>query len=162
MSVRPAKTQIHPVWSESSLSAWRNLGPLATHWAHSEDFDQTGRMPRLIWVFAGCTLILLVLSCRGSHYFRREMLYQALQKRLTPHPDQWPPIRWPWRWPWRWPPVRRWPVRNWPLKKLPVRLDGATGGETAGKKWATSRENVSSEIFDQVRFKPACSATETS
>ena len=26
--------------------------------------------------------------------------------------------------------------------------------------WATSRKNVSSEIFDQVRFKPACSATE--
>ena len=24
-------------------------------------------MPRLIWVFAGCTVILLVLSCRGSH-----------------------------------------------------------------------------------------------
>ena len=24
--------------------------------------DQTGRMPRLIWVFAGCTVILLVLS----------------------------------------------------------------------------------------------------
>ena len=28
--------------------------------------------------------------------------------------------------------------------------------------WATSRENVSSGIFDQVRFKPACSATEVS
>ena len=27
-------------------------------------------------------------------------------------------------------------------------------------KWATSRENVSSKIFDQVRFKPAWSATE--
>ena len=25
------------------------------------------RMPRLIWVFPGCTLILLVLSCRGSN-----------------------------------------------------------------------------------------------
>ena len=28
--------------------------------------------------------------------------------------------------------------------------------------WAAPRENVSSEIFDQVRFKPACSATEAS
>ena len=28
--------------------------------------DQTGRMPRLIWVFAGRTLILLVLSCCSS------------------------------------------------------------------------------------------------
>ena len=70
MTVRPAKTQIslgiHPVWSESLLSAWRNLGSLATHWAHNEDSDQTGWMPRLIWVFAGCTLTLLVLSWDGS------------------------------------------------------------------------------------------------
>ena len=53
--VRPAKTQIslgiRPVWSESSLSAWKKLGSLATQWAHSEDSDQTGRMPRLNWVF---------------------------------------------------------------------------------------------------------------
>ena len=95
MSVRPAKTQISlgicPVWSEFSLSAYRDNGCLATHWAHvaktlvwlyimswqreresslcvqwvakdpsflhadSEDSDQTGRMPRLIWVFAGRT-----------------------------------------------------------------------------------------------------------
>ena len=71
MSVRPAKTQISlgicPVWSESSPSAWRKLGSLATHWAHSEDSDQTGRMTRLIWVFAGRTAALLVLSCRGSY-----------------------------------------------------------------------------------------------
>ena len=48
MSVRPAKTQISlgipPVRSESSLSAWRNLGSLATSWTHSEDSVQTGRM----------------------------------------------------------------------------------------------------------------------
>ena len=33
--------------------------------------DQTGRMPRLICVFAGCTLVLLVLSYHGScmHFF---------------------------------------------------------------------------------------------
>ena len=30
---------ISPVWSESSLSAWRNLGPLAAHWAQSEDWS---------------------------------------------------------------------------------------------------------------------------
>ena len=57
--VRPVKTQIslviRPVWSESSLPAWRNFGSLATHWAHSEDSDETG-----------CTVTLLVLSCRGS------------------------------------------------------------------------------------------------
>ena len=59
--VRPAKTHIslgiRPVWSESSLSAWRKLGSIATHWAHSENSVQTGRMPRLIWVFAGRTVI---------------------------------------------------------------------------------------------------------
>ena len=27
---------------QSSMSAWRKLGSLATHWAHSEDSDQTG------------------------------------------------------------------------------------------------------------------------
>ena len=69
-SVRPGKTQIslgiRPVWSESSLSAWRKLGSLATHWAHSEDSDQTGQMPRLIWGFTGHTVVLLVLSWGSS------------------------------------------------------------------------------------------------
>ena len=37
--VRPAKTQIRPVWSESSLPTWRNLGSLVTHWAHSKDWS---------------------------------------------------------------------------------------------------------------------------
>ena len=52
---------------QSSLSAWRKLGSLATHLEHSENFDQTGRMPSLIWVFAGRTVMLLVLS-RGRSY----------------------------------------------------------------------------------------------
>ena len=85
MAVRPAKTQIslgiHPVWSESSLSAWRNLGSLDTHWAYSEDSGQTGRMPRLIWVFTGRTLILLVLSCRGSNVKRKYKYSSHHQKR---------------------------------------------------------------------------------
>ena len=48
--MHPAKTpislSIHPVWSESSLFAWRKVGSLATHWAHGEESDQ---------VFAGGT-----------------------------------------------------------------------------------------------------------
>ena len=59
--VHPTKTQIslgiRPVWSECWLSAWRKLGSLTTHWAHSKDSDQTGRMPRLIWLFSGCTSV---------------------------------------------------------------------------------------------------------
>ena len=55
--VRPAKTQIslgiRPVWSESSLAAWRKLGSLATNWVHGKASDQTGWMPKLIWVFTG-------------------------------------------------------------------------------------------------------------
>ena len=37
--------------------------------AGGEDSDQTGRMSRLIWVFAGRTIILLVLSRGGSYVF---------------------------------------------------------------------------------------------
>ena len=81
MSVRPAKTQIsmgiRPVWSDSSLSAWRKPGSLASHWAHSEDSDQTGRMPALIWVFAGRTAILFVLSCRGSFLNWNAVLHRS-------------------------------------------------------------------------------------
>ena len=46
--VRPSKTQIsldiRPVWSESSLSVYTNIGSLTTYGAH-----------RLIWVFTGRT-----------------------------------------------------------------------------------------------------------
>ena len=55
-----------PGWSESPLCVqWRAKDPRFLY-ADSEDSDQTGRMPRLIWVFAGRTLTSLVLSCRGS------------------------------------------------------------------------------------------------
>ena len=67
MSVRPAKTQISPIWSESSLCAQRVAKDPSFLHADSEDSDQTWRMRRLIWVFAGRTLTLLVLSCRGSN-----------------------------------------------------------------------------------------------
>ena len=71
MSVRPAKTQIslgiRTVWSESSLCAqWVAKDPSFLH-ADSEDSDQTGRMPRLIWVFARRIVTLSVLSCRDSY-----------------------------------------------------------------------------------------------
>ena len=71
MNVHPAKPQIslgiRPVWSESSLcDQWVAKDARFLH-ADREYSDQTGRMPRLIWIFAGPTLILLVLSCRGSY-----------------------------------------------------------------------------------------------
>ena len=57
---------IRPVWSESWLCAqWVAKDPSFLH-AESEDSDQTGRMPRRIWVFAGRTVTLLFLPCRDS------------------------------------------------------------------------------------------------
>ena len=71
MNVCPAKTQIslgiRPVWSESSLCAQWVAKNLRFLHADSEDSDQTVRMPRLIWVFAGHILNLFVLSCCGSY-----------------------------------------------------------------------------------------------
>ena len=72
--------QIHPVWSESSLSAWRKLTSfIASNWVHSKDSDPTGQMPRLIWVFAGAHAVLLILSWGGSIL---ESWYQVLNKYL--------------------------------------------------------------------------------
>ena len=70
MDVRPAKTQlsfgIQLVRSEFSLCAqWKAKDPSFLY-VDSEDSDQTGRMPKLISVFAGRT-ILLVMSCAGSY-----------------------------------------------------------------------------------------------
>ena len=64
-----------PVWSESSLSAWRKLRSLATHWAHSEDSDRNG----LIWVFAGrtCHFVGFVMRqpmCSSVRFFTLNFL----------------------------------------------------------------------------------------
>ena len=63
MTVCPVKTQIslgiHPVWSESSLCTQLVAKDPSFLHADSEDSDQTGRMPRLIWVFTGRTCHLV-------------------------------------------------------------------------------------------------------
>ena len=53
---------------QSSLSARRKLGSLSTHWAHNKDSDQTGRMPRLMWVFTGCKCHFVGFVMRGFKY----------------------------------------------------------------------------------------------
>ena len=78
MTVRPAKTQIslgiRPVWSESSLCAqWVAKDPRFLH-ADSEDSVQTGRMPRLISVFAGRTCHFVGMSWGGSIMFKNMLL----------------------------------------------------------------------------------------
>ena len=66
-----AQQRLRSAWasaqSDQNLCAWRKPRSLATHWAHSKDFDQTGWMPRPIRVFAGRTVILLVLLWGTSH-----------------------------------------------------------------------------------------------
>ena len=68
--VRRAKSQISlgipRVWSESSLSTWTDLGFLATNWARREDSDQSVRMTRLIWVFAGRTGHFVGFICAAA------------------------------------------------------------------------------------------------
>ena len=77
MTVCPGKTQIslgiRPVWSESSLCAqWvaKDLSFLHvdSEDADSEDSDQTGRMPRLIWAFAGRTCHFVGFVMRRLNY----------------------------------------------------------------------------------------------
>ena len=70
-----------PAWSEFSLSAWRKLGSLATHWAYSEDSNQT---------WADAHIILLVLSWSGSNIGPKLMgwhiqLSQAMRKCVLCH-----------------------------------------------------------------------------
>ena len=107
MRARPAKTQIslgiRPVWSESSMSAWRKLRSLATHWAHSEDSDQTGRMPMLIWVFAGRTVHIVGFVMRRLNYYyyycetklQRQQYYIGNRKQISFFPAFYTPFHYP-------------------------------------------------------------------
>ena len=86
MTVHPAKTQIslgiRPVWSESSLSAWRKLGSLATHWAYSEDWSDWADAQAdlsLRWVhthFVGFVTRWLICAWQG---FGRSLTLWALR-----------------------------------------------------------------------------------
>ena len=80
MCIQRRHRSIRPVWSESSLSAWINLWSLATHWANREDSYQTGRMPRMIWVFAGHTchfvgFVMRRLICQHLSHITRKRVF---------------------------------------------------------------------------------------
>ena len=55
----------------------KKYGPLTTYWVHSEDSNQTGRMPKLI--FAG-HVILLVLLCGGSNVQALKMVLELFSR----------------------------------------------------------------------------------
>ena len=68
-----AQRRLRSAWAsaqsdQSSLSAWRKLGSLTTHWAHSEDSDQPERIFRLIRVFAGRTCHFVGFVMRRLNY----------------------------------------------------------------------------------------------
>ena len=77
-----------PDWSESSLcTQWVSKDPSFLH-AHSEDSDQTGQVPRLIWVCTGCTtshtkdwwfLPFVVIERHESNTVRRESFNSPTQ-----------------------------------------------------------------------------------
>ena len=68
--VRLTKTQIslriRAVWSEFSLSIWRDFACVAVQIAPSDDSDQTTQMRRLVWIFAGRTFRRYVFRRCGS------------------------------------------------------------------------------------------------
>ena len=80
MSVRPAKAQIslgiRPVWKESSLSAWRKLGSLATQWAKSEDWSD--------WADAQADLSLRWTNTNFAGFVMSRLKYST--SNCTPEP----------------------------------------------------------------------------
>ena len=61
--LRPALTPAQS--DQSSLPAWRKLGSLVTHWAHSEDWANCETHPGWSESLMGAHAILLVLSWAG-------------------------------------------------------------------------------------------------
>ena len=59
---------INPVWSESSLYDQNVAKDLSFLHADSENSDQTGRMLRLIWVFAGRTSFWWFCHAQAHNY----------------------------------------------------------------------------------------------
>ena len=79
MTVRPAKTQISlgicPVWSESSLSTWRNLGSLATHWSEWVNAQADLWSD---WVDAQAALSLCWVHSHFVGFVMRRLIYSIL------------------------------------------------------------------------------------
>ena len=63
-------------------SAWWKLGSLGTHWAHSNESDQTGRTLRLIWVFAGRTCHFVGFVMRWLNYKFEILMFHSLRNSI--------------------------------------------------------------------------------
>ena len=87
-----AQRRLRSAWAstqsdQSSLSAWRSIGSLATHKAPSEDSGQIGQMARLIWVFAG-RMSYRWLSCAAAQMEKRKLLHFLTFEQVTIIPSQ--------------------------------------------------------------------------
>ena len=102
--VRLAKTQIRlgirPVWSESSLCAWRKPGSLATNWAPAKTLIRQGGCPgwfesslgvgfvvlRLIWgdgFRQSATSLALMSACMRTRAWRLTSCHYAVTYFMT-------------------------------------------------------------------------------
>ena len=62
-------SQKHDKTNKITMSLYSKAGHslMDTHWTHEAKTDRAIRIPRLIWIFFGHTVILLVLPCRLFH-----------------------------------------------------------------------------------------------
>ena len=79
-----AQRRLRSAWAspqsdQSSLcTLWVAKDPSFLH-ADSKDSDQTGRMPRLIWVFAGCTYHFVGFVMRRLIFQKKEFKSQSIK-----------------------------------------------------------------------------------
>ena len=71
---------VRTVWSESSLSAWRNLKPFTNQNMPSEDSVQTVRMRSLIWIRLAHESRFSDVMTQSLFYFTANALSVALRK----------------------------------------------------------------------------------
>ena len=90
--MRPRKTQISQricaVWSESSMSAWRNFASLAIQNAASEDSDQTARMQSdQAFLCPSIYLIFLSVTVHCNPRFYERLACWVKKKTTTKNPQ---------------------------------------------------------------------------
>ena len=129
---------IHPVWSEFSLCAeWIAKDPRFQH-ADIKDSDQTGRMLRLIWVFAertGHFIGFFHVAAQIPFYAERDT--SAIELRLSfPSPRE----------PQSGPVSRRWNILLSTSRcRTTHSVSAATGKRRCTPKWDSSWENLPSK-----------------
>ena len=119
-------------WSESSLSAWRKLRSLATHWAHSKDWSD--------WVDAQANLSL---RWAHSHFVGFVIWFCTVHSNCSLGVQ----------------PIRAQISCKFWVFFHDIFTNRSVNGQNDLFIWASSPENLS---FDQVRLKLACAATEAS